>query len=547
MNFTNIASYLPAMARQQPDTLAVAIQHIGKDYELCTYRELDEASDRIARGLQEIGVVKGTRTVLMVKPSLEFFALVFALFKVGAVMVAVDPGIGIKNLGKCLAESEPEAFIGIRSAHIARMLFGWAKNTININVIVKPGLLACLNMKSLKKVDELGAGSNKASMNETLVEEAAAILFTSGSTGVPKGVNYSHGNFIAQVKALQNLYQIQPGEIDLATFPLFALYAPAMGMTSIIPEMDFTRPGSVSPPNIFSAIQDFSATTMFGSPALLDRVGKWGVEHNKKLPSLKRVLSAGAPVAPRIIEQFSQLLSNNVEVFTPYGATESLPVSSIGSKEVLEETGVQTAKGKGVCVGLPVEGMKLFIIRITDDVIASWNDVELLSTGEIGEIVVQAEQVTSSYYNRQHSTELAKIVDGEGNLYHRMGDLGYRDGQGRIWFCGRKSERVVTDDTTYFTVCCEGVFNVHSQVKRTALVCLKQSDQIKPGLCVELEADCKTDEHTIKNELLRLGEKHEHTKRVKDIFFHSAFPVDIRHNAKIGRAKLSQWAQKKLK
>ena len=534
------------MARRQPDTLAIVMQNAGTGYQCHTYRELDQISDRIARGLQEVGIEKGTRTVLMLKPGLDFFALAFALFKTGAVMVAVDPGLGLRCLGRCLAEAEAEAFIGIRSAHIARLLFGWAKATINTNIIVRPGLLACLNMISLDAVDALGTSSNKASMNATQAQELAAILFTSGSTGAPKGVRYTHGNFIAQVRALQRLYQIQPGEIDLATFPLFALYAPAMGMTAIIPQMDCTRPGQVRPDNIFAAIDDFSATTMFGSPALLDRVGRWGVAHKKKLPSLKRVLSAGAPVAPSVIEKFSGLLNVGVEIFTPYGATEALPISSIGSREVLGDTAAKTSQGRGVCVGRAVEGIKIAIIRISDEVISDWDAVEFLSVGEIGEIVVQGAQVTHSYYNREHATALAKIYDSDGGLYHRMGDLGYQDEQGRLWCCGRKSERVVTTDRTYFTICCEGVFNVHPQIRRSALVSLMVMHKITPGLCVELEADCQTDRQALKNELLSLGRNYEHTSAIRHVFFHPSFPVDIRHNAKIGRTRLAQWAQKKL-
>ncbi len=545
MSFTNIAAYLSAMAGRQPHTLAVAIQNVGRQYARYTYRELDAASERMARGLREVGIGKRTRTVLMLTPDLEFFALVFALFKTGAVLVAVDPGMGIKNLGKCLAEAEPEAFIGSRRAHIARLLFGWAGATISTNIIVKPGVLACLNMISLKKVEALGSGSNRPGMNETGRQDPAAILFTSGSTGAPKGVNYTHGNFIAQVKALQDLYQIQPGEIDLATFPLFALYAPAMGMTAVIPEMDFTRPGRADPGNIFAAIDDFSATTMFASPALLDKVGKWGCKHKKTLPSLKRALCAGAPVAPRIIERFAMLLSEEAQVFTPYGATESLPVSSIGSRAVLSETGEQAAAGKGICVGQAVEGIRLAIIRITDAAIADWAELEFLSTGEIGEIIVQGAQVTHSYYNRAHATAVAKIRADDGRLYHRMGDLGYQDEQGRLWFCGRKSERVVTQERTYFTACCEGVFNAHPRLRRSALVRLSVHGKVKPGLCVELEAAaCSMDRQRLKRELLALGGNYEHTRSIKDIFFHAGFPVDIRHNAKIARAELSKWAQR---
>jgi olefin beta-lactone synthetase len=544
MNSVNIASHLPAMAKAQPDTLAVAIQSSSSDYPRYTYSELDEVSDRLARGLQETGIVKGTRTVLMVTPGLDFFALAFALFKVGAVLVAVDPGMGVKNLGLCLEEAEPEAFIGIRKAHMARILKQWAKSTLSINVVVEASKLAGLFMTDMNRLHELGAQSNKPAMNSVDAEDRAAILFTSGSTGVPKGVNYSHANFTAQVKALQNLYDIKPGEIDLATFPLFALFAPAMGMTSIIPEMDFTRPGSVDPVKIYDAINDFKATTMFGSPALLNRVGRWGAENSKRLPTLKRVLSAGAPVSPAIIERFNYMLENDVEIFTPYGATESLPVSSIGSKEVLLETAKLTGEGRGVCIGKPVEGIRVKIIDVSDQAISDWKDAHILETNQIGEIIVQGPQVSTSYYNRADSNEFAKISDDEGGFYHRMGDLGYFDAQDRLWFCGRKSERVVTEKTTYYTVCCEGVFNTHSRVFRSALIAITEAGEIRPAICIELESDSKhTNQKVLIQELLDIGNGNDYTASIKDIMIHPAFPVDIRHNAKIGRAELSQWAQ----
>ncbi|MFT7460343.1 MAG: acyl-CoA synthetase (AMP-forming)/AMP-acid ligase II, partial [Planctomycetota bacterium] len=428
----NIASHLPAMALSQAEMLAVVIQSKDKNFPRYSYRELDEASDIFSRGLQEIGIGKGTRTVLMVRPGLEFFALVFALFKLGAVLIAVDPGMGTKNLGKCLQEAEAEAFIGIREAHIARIVHSWAKATLRINVVLEPWKMLGLLMTDLSTLSRLGKVSKMPVMNSVVANDAAAILFTSGSTGVPKGVNYTHGNFTAQVKALQDLYDIKPGEVDLATFPLFALFAPAMGMTSIIPDMDFTQPGNVDPVGIFSAVNDFKATTMFGSPALLNRVSRWGVDNGKRMPTLKRVISAGAPVSPAVIKRFSHLLESDAEIFTPYGATEALPVTSIGSKEVLQDTGRQTGEGRGVCVGKPVSDMVIKIIAITDEAIGKWQDVHLLDTNQVGEIVVRGPQVSSSYYNREESNNLAKIKNAYGNLYHRMGDLGYFDEQGRL-------------------------------------------------------------------------------------------------------------------
>ncbi|MCH8261984.1 MAG: AMP-binding protein [Proteobacteria bacterium] len=549
---SNIASHLPTIAKLQPDTLAVAVQKSGKQY---TYRQLDEASNAIANGLQVTGIGKGIRTVLMVTPDLDFFALVFAIFKVGAVMVAVDPGMGIKNLGKCLTEAEPEVFIGSRKAHLARRLFGWARKTIKTNIIVDPGFMPKIiygrQCKSLADIKHQGANNNdpvsQNISNHTQANDMAAILFTSGSTGVPKGVIYTHANFTAQVLALKNLYGIQPGEVDLSTFPLFAMFAPAMGMTSIVPDMDFTRPGSVNPERIFSAIEHYQVTTMFGSPALLNRMGRYGEQHHKKLSGLKRVLSAGAPVPAKVIKRIADMLNGHAQVFTPYGATESLPVSSIGSDEILVSTCHETERGKGICVGLPVDNIDLKIIRIADIPIKNWNDDLILDHNVIGEITVKGPHVTRAYYNRESSTEFAKIIDPAGGFYHRMGDTGYLDEQGRLWFCGRLTHRVVTKNETLFTIPCEGIFNTHPKVFRTALVGIKKHKETIPVICVELDQQfINENQEEIKAELLKIGSQFELTRPIQHVLFHSSFPVDIRHNAKIGREKLAVWADKRL-
>jgi olefin beta-lactone synthetase len=546
----NIASYLPVLAKKQPDTYAVVKQSKNKSkeasYKLAyTYKQLDEASDLIANGLDAYGIKKGTRTVLMVKPGLDFFALVFALFKLEAVLVAVDPGMGIKNLGKCLEEAEPEAFIGIATAHLARAILGWSKNTIHKTVLVEGNSITNPLMTNLNQIRSLGKNS-KREINETKAEDIAAILFTSGSTGVPKGVVYTHANFSAQVKTLKELYNIQPGEVDLATFPLFALFSPALGMTSIIPEMDFTKPGSVDPTKIIDAVTRYNCSNMFGSPALLNRVGKWAENKNIKLESLKRVLSAGAPVSPTILKKFQSLLNNDVQIFTPYGATESLPVSSIGSNEILNETAKATAAGKGVCVGKPVSNLDIRIIRLNDDVISEWSDDLEMAVNQIGEICVKGPQVTRSYFNRNKETGLAKIRS-EGGFYHRMGDIGYIDGQDRLWFCGRKSQRVITETETLFTICCEAIFNTHPFVFRSALVAAKDNNKTVPVICIELEAEHKRfNKNELTKDLLALAAASELTKNIKHILFHSGFPVDIRHNAKIGREKLADWATEVL-
>lgn len=540
---SNIATFLSVLADEQPENDAI-IMAMGKGhYKKINYLELEQLSNQLALGFLELGIKKTTRVVVMVKPGVDFFSIIFALFKIGAVVVAVDPGLGMKNLGECLKEAEPTVFIGIPTAHLARSIFRWASKTLITNIIVGNKFIS--GKISLDAVLDRGKKSPGQLRLETRAEDMAAILFTSGSTGVPKGAVYTHGNFIAQVEVLRETYSIKPGEVDLATFPLFALFAPALGMTSIIPDMDFTHPGNVRPENIIEPINKFNATTMFGSPALLDRVGRYGELNHIKLTSLMRVLSAGAPVSYVILNRYQKLLQENVEIFTPYGATESLPVSSIGSREVLDETAALSRQGKGTCVGLPVANIEVAIIRILDEPIPNWDEALTLETNCIGEIIVKGPQVTSSYFNSFHSTELAKIYCNDGSFYHRMGDLGYLDERGRLWFCGRKSERVILKDRTLFTTQCEGVFNQHKDVIRSALVGIADGEFIKPVICFEKEKG--VNQEILIDELSALALTSEHTAMIKDFLCHPGFPVDIRHNAKINRHTLSLWAGKQLR
>lgn len=560
---TNIAAFLPGMAERQPYTLAIVYPD-GRDpkgkvrYTHYTFRQLNEESDIIARGLAACGIGQGVRTALMVRPSLEFFALTFAIFKAGAVPVMIDPGIGLKSLKACLAKAAPEAFIGIPAAHAARSVLGWGKETVKTLVTAPPPggkarrlFWGGLTLDDVKDAGRSAEGEKYPALAPTQADDVAAVLFTSGSTGPPKGAVYRHGHFVAQVDAIRDAYGIEPGEVDLPTFPLFALFDPALGMTTIVPDMDPTKPAAVDPRKVFEAIDDFGVTNMFGSPALLNTVGRYGAEHGVKLPTLKRVISAGAPVPAVVMERFLTMLDDGARIHTPYGATESLPVASIHSGEVLSETSALTDEGRGVCVGRPVGEIDVRVIQIRDDVIDTWDDALELPAGEIGEIVVSGPVATDQYIHEERLTALAKIYDRDesGDVVshrHRMGDVGYFDNDGRLWFCGRKAHRVETANGTLYSVPCEAVFNVHPSVFRTALVGVGAAGSKRPVLCVELEKGAGVDQNRVVAELRELGRKYDHTRSIEDFLFHSSFPVDIRHNAKIGREKLTVWATGKL-
>jgi acyl-coenzyme A synthetase/AMP-(fatty) acid ligase len=349
------------------------------------------------------------------------------------------------------------------------------------------------------------------------------------------------------VKAFRALYTIEDGEIDLCTFPLFALFAPALGMTAVVPDMDASRPALAQPARLFEAVEDFGVTNLFGSPALLRRLVEGAEISGTRLPTLKRIISAGAPVSASLIERLTRLLDPPAQIHTPYGATESLPVASIGSDEILRETREFTERGLGVCVGQPVHGMDVLVIRIDDDPIATWSDDLLVAEGEIGEFVVSGPVVTRTYFNRPESTALAKIVGAAGNFYHRMGDVGYRDDRGRLWFCGRKSHRVIARGETYFTIPCEAIFNAHPAVSRTALVGARRGGEVEPVICVDgLCGLSRAQKKRLVEELLELGSGYSHTRNIRTVLFHPSFPVDARHNAKIFREKLAAWATRKL-
>ena len=540
----NIAAYLPAVAGERPDVPAIVVPS-GREngrvrYTQYTFRELDEDSDRIARGLERLELGRGVRIALMVTPSLDFFALMFALFKVGAVPVLIDPGIGLKPLKECLAEAQPEAFIGVPRAQIARLLFGWGRHSIH--TVITVGRRWFWGGYTLNQVRALGATGDPV-LAPTGEEDVAAILFTSGSTGIPKGAVYRHGNFVAQVEMIRETYGIEPGEIDLPTFPPFSLFDPALGMTTIIPDMDASRPATVDAAKLVEAMERFGVTNMFGSPAVLARL----VAYGRPLPAtLRRVLSAGAPVRPVILDGMRKILPEGVQVFTPYGATESLPVSSIGSAEILGDTRTLTDQGYGICVGHPVSGVDVSIIEISDDAIPIWEETRPMAVGQIGEIVVRSASVTTEYFNRVRATLLAKIRGPKWDVAHRMGDVGYFDPHGRLWYCGRKSHRVITPRGTLFTEQVEGIFNAELGGVRTALVGVSQNGVVAPIVCVEVDGvKLRIEPEKV---LKEIAQKHPAVADVQGLLLHPGrFPVDIRHNSKIFREKLAVWASGRLR
>ncbi len=529
------------MAARQPDHAAVKIPRGrtgagGIDYLVLSFAELDAEVDAWVARLKSRGIEKGDRVLVMVRQGLPLIAAAFALFKLGAVPVVIDPGMGRKNLLACVTRTKPRVLLGIPVAQILSHVFRTAFRSVEIRVWVSGSATARLGGEA--QIPHL-----KPQMVASNASDLAAILFTSGSTGAPKGVCYEHGMFDAQVRLVRDTYGIASGEVDLPMLPIFALFNPALGMTAVIPELDPSRPATVDPEKIVRAIRQEQVTNSFGSPTLWRKIAKHCLANNITLPSLRRVLMAGAPVPPGLFADLQKILPNGT-AHSPYGATESLPVASISATEVLGETAAKTASGAGTCVGRPVRDIEIRIIAITEEPIARIVDARQLSVGEIGEIIVRGPVVTRAYDLLPGDTAAAKITDGS-TVWHRMGDVGYLDAQGRLWFCGRKAERVETHEGPLYTEQVEPIYNAHPGIARSALIGAGH-DGRRPAIVIEPVSREVVATPSLRRKLVRelrvLAAGHPHTERIRLTYLHPHFPVDVRHNAKIHRLALARWA-----
>jgi acyl-CoA synthetase (AMP-forming)/AMP-acid ligase II len=546
----NVATALTRQARRQPNATAIHYPQGGAfrkaGYASCSYQELDELSNSYARGLTAFGIGPGTRTALMLTPGLEFFAMFFALFKAGAVPVLIDPGIGLKPLKECLGEAAPQAFIGVTRAQYARKILGWARETCDLLVTAGPTLgTGGISLKKLREMGELGAAEV---MHEARPDDVAAILFTSGSTGTPKGVVYRHRHFNAQVEMLRESFGIRPGEVSLPTFPPFALFDPALGMTTVVPDMDPTRPADADPARLVDAIDRFHVTNVFGSPALLDSLSRYCVDEGIRLESVTRVISAGAAVPVSVIRRMQRALYRDAEIHTPYGATECLPISSVCGSQLDDKIVDRIESGDGVCVGRPLEPNLVRIIKISEMAFNDLAQTTDMPFGMPGEIVVTGPSCTDSYWQRDADTAMAKVPDGDGRIWHRTGDVGIMDGLGRLWYCGRVAQRVDTGQEVLFPDQCEAIFNQHPDLRRSAVVGVGPKGRQTPVLCIETNGKLSAvDTERVHFDLLQLAQAHGITRSIRTVLFHPGFPVDIRHNSKINREALAEWAATRMR
>ncbi|MFM9001823.1 MAG: fatty acid CoA ligase family protein, partial [Opitutia bacterium] len=498
-----------------------------------TFLQLDRESDAVADLLQAEGLHAGDRVLLAVRPGRDLIVGMFGLLKLGAVPVAIDPGMGPRRFLACVASSAPVGVVGSRAATLLSRLPLGSLGSIRVR-------LAC-GGKRWRRARSAAAAAPRAVAHRTK-DEPAAILFTSGSTGAPQGVRYDHGMFDAQIGLVRSTFDIRPGEVDMAMLPLFALFNPALGVTTVTPALDPSRPMTADAGSIVSALLTENVTTSFGSPAIWGKVADHCETHGITLPSLRRLLIAGAPVSGELLTKL-RIVAPNCATHTPYGATECLPVTTVTAEELLGEARQLALRGDGTCVGRPVDGVEVRVIRETDRALGTLAEAVPCGPGETGEIIATGPSVTREYDALPAATRLAKLADGP-RVWHRMGDLGRIAADGRLYFLGRRAEKVRCAQGDLPTECIEPAFRQHPLVARCALIGLGEAPDQTPCLVVEPRPgsfpETREARERFTAELRGLAKVNPRSDLVREIVFQRELPVDVRHNAKIHRLRLAE-------
>jgi olefin beta-lactone synthetase len=542
----NISLLLTEVAARQPEKSCLIVANPFEFGTPPTYRQLScgELERRVrisAHGLQTLGIGAGARVLMMIPPGFDLVTAGFALLRTGAVPVFIDEGMGLENMLRCIEEVEPDAVLSIARGFELMTAYPDAFKSVEKTVCIGAGGPE----GSLLFSDLLAADVAMHAHAHKEPEDLSLILFTTGSTGTPKGVQYTPRVVRSQLEVMKRTWGLTEHDVDLSTFPTFVIGTIAIGMTVVVPDIDPSNPASADPRKIVQAIHDHQTTYTFGPPALWDKVTRYCIEHKIELPSMRNVLVAGAPVPAKLIRRFPRILPNG-NCHTPIGATEANPITNITMQELIDEALPQTDMGKGVCVGYPLPGHEITVIGIDDGIIEDWSQARILGTGEIGEMVVSGSVVTHHYYSRPEATRKSKIYGGANGIAHRLGDTGFVDEKGRLWFCGRRAQVVQAAGKDWYPLQLESSFNSEADIWRSALVGVVVDDVPELALCIEFEPGQAPPTWRLPSErLARLQQKALVMQVPLRRFFAcpDGFPVDIRHNSKINRPQLSKWVQ----
>jgi acyl-CoA synthetase (AMP-forming)/AMP-acid ligase II len=530
---SNIADLLRTVAAKRPDAPGLHVALTGSSM---SFGDLEDRAGRLAAGLAAVGLRSRDRVLVMLRPGLEFVATAFALLRMGCVPVFADPGLGIGPLLSCIEVTAPRGLIAVNALHAVRALRPQPFRSVEIAVTNRrwPGAIPFSRLGTLS--------AEPMSVAAVEPEDIAVIAFTTGSTGEAKGVCFSHRTLQAQVIAFRALTGIAPGDTQIALLPILAILGPGLGCATVLPDMDPSRPARVDPGRLADVIRRFEVTHGFAAPTIWSLLAEHCERARITLPTLRALMVGGAPVPPMLVERARRILGPDGEVHVVYGATEAVPVTSATGTEILA---ARETPERGTLVGRPLPHVATRLVRVTDAALASLADAGEVPDGEVGEVAVKGDVVMSAYFGRRDADVAARIPDGAG-AWHRMGDLGRFDEQGRLWFCGRKSDRIETANGPLYTSWIEPIFERDPRVARAAVVGVGRRPRQKTVLVVEPVPGHYSIWPGRRRHLARDLRAHA-SFSLDEILFRRTLPLDIRHNAKILRGELASWATKRVR
>ena len=426
----NVLQYLEKAAEVNPDKPALIMNQDGREVAIA-FAQLRDKTASFAAAMKAKGLKPGDRAIIMVPMSVELYIVMLGIIRMGAVAIFVDPWIGHKQIAAFSAFAEPSAFIGIGKSHVLRL---FNRKLLSIPLTVTTGS-SFLGLPAKYNLDKLLASyPTDNAIYDADDKDPALITFTSGSSGVPKGANRTHGFLSAQHRALKGEFPYQTDDVDMPMFPVFALNNLATGLTSVIPDMDFRKVSEVNAETIYGQMSRHGVTTCTASPPFFDRLAEFAKESDSPL-ELRHILTGGAPVSTEQLKRWRQIFSST-GIDVVYGSTEAEPVAHMSLEERLQADDAGLA---GYCVGTPASCLLAKVIGIVKGTVESGGPIADLEMprGEIGELVVSGNHVCRDYFNNPEAVKENKIIEADRTLWHRMGDTGYFDDEGRFWLTGR--------------------------------------------------------------------------------------------------------------
>ena len=547
-SFMTLSDRLREAAQHHPYKKAIAMPS-GMDksgrttFSHLSFGMLHRESDAIAHKLECAGVQKGMRAFVMLDPGPDYLSFTYALLKLGAVPVITSPGLSRKSFLECMTDAAIDVFIGSAGHHMFRLMNKSAFGNLSVPITVGQRLF----WGGHKIIIDTNESLSPEAPEEAKEDDPALIFFTPGVTGRPKGVHYTHSSLTALSTAIGTMLDISPGDLHMVLHPLVVVLSPAMGVSAVMPDVDLDYLLEADMGHITDLILKQGVTHIMASPSLLSMIGDHLAGKETVLSSLKKLIVHGTHVIPEFLTDFLPCVNENTDILLTYGAAETFPVCVLDFREMLEETKHLSERGFGACIGRPVRECDLVLISRSDDAISRLYQDMILQTGDVGEILVRGMHVSTMYVDNPKADAYAKVKDDREQIWHRTGDLAWRDKKGRLWFCGRKSQTVTTKEGPVFTISCETIFNMHPDVHRSALVGIGTPSAQTPVMFVELDKKCsKKRKNEIHGELLELAKSNDATHPIDTILFYDTFPVDGYHFSKILREELAAYAEKKL-